>query len=192
MEECNMNQEIKRFEEYIRFTDSTAIYSKEHALDYTTMGLTGEMAEFVDHISHYGASDRSQNAKKEAGDIYWYFARLLKHIGLEYTIFADSYQKRLYNVRLGGNISSSSPSEFMVQCGKLCNKMKKIIRDDNGFVRSSKREVIADFLINLMVDFTVHLESVLDISFTEVLDLNQNKLTDRKSRGVIGGSGDNR
>jgi NTP pyrophosphatase (non-canonical NTP hydrolase) len=77
------------------------------------------------------------------------------------------------------------------EAGEVAEKVKKIIRDKSGKVTDAdKQELgkeIGDVLWYLAV-FAHH----LGIEFNDIAADNLKKLADRKSRGVLGGAGDNR
>jgi len=77
------------------------------------------------------------------------------------------------------------------EVGEIANKVKKIIRDNDGVLTEEKRKDIskegADALWYLSQLFTE-----LNYDFGLAAQENLDKLLDRKNRGVIGGSGDNR
>lgn len=77
------------------------------------------------------------------------------------------------------------------EAGEVCNKVKKIIRDDGGKLTDDKKEQLIDevgdclwYLANLATDLGVTLE--------EVARRNLSKLQSRQERGTLTGSGDNR
>lgn len=77
------------------------------------------------------------------------------------------------------------------EAGEVCNKAKKIIRDDGGKLTDDKKEQLIDeagdclwYLANLATDLGVTLE--------EVARRNLSKLQSRQERGTLTGSGDNR
>lgn len=77
------------------------------------------------------------------------------------------------------------------EAGEIAEKVKKVLRDDNGEWTDDKRAAILDelgdplFYIAALAD---------DFGFTlyQVMENNVSKLTSRKARGVLGGSGDAR
>lgn len=77
------------------------------------------------------------------------------------------------------------------EAGEVANKIKKVIRDEEGVLTDEKAEVIAAELGDV-VWYLARLADELGVSLSSVLAGNVNKLFSRKKRGVIGGSGDNR
>jgi len=105
-------------QEYLEFTRSTAIYPKEHELEYLTLGLCSEV-------------------------------------------------------------------------GEVASKVKKAIRDNNGVVTPSMKK---DLIFELADSgwYLTRLCDHFDITLTELLEINFQKLSSRKERGVLSGSGDHR
>ncbi len=77
------------------------------------------------------------------------------------------------------------------EAGEIANKVKKIIRDNEGEVTEEQKTKLAAELGDIAWYF-VGLCRLLGVKPSSVLAGNINKLFDRKERGVIGGSGDNR
>jgi NTP pyrophosphatase (non-canonical NTP hydrolase) len=75
------------------------------------------------------------------------------------------------------------------EAGEIANKVKKISRDglDPADLKDDIKAELGDVLWYLAAVATE-----FDISLTEVATYNLRKLEDRKVRGVVGGSGDNR
>jgi NTP pyrophosphatase (non-canonical NTP hydrolase) len=77
------------------------------------------------------------------------------------------------------------------EVGEVCNKIKKIYRDDNGHMTDEQREAIGKELGDCLWYFA-QLATDLDVSLDSVAAGNISKLASRKERGVLGGSGDDR
>ncbi len=77
------------------------------------------------------------------------------------------------------------------EVGEIQGKLKKVLRDDKGVVTPERREAL-EAEIGDAFWYLVRLCYELDLLPSEVLRSNLVKLYDRKERGVIGGSGDNR
>jgi len=77
------------------------------------------------------------------------------------------------------------------EAGELANKVKKVLRDDDGVLSPEKRVA----LIKELGDCSWYLSETarqLATTLENVAQLNIDKLFDRKDRGVIKGSGDDR
>jgi NTP pyrophosphatase (non-canonical NTP hydrolase) len=77
------------------------------------------------------------------------------------------------------------------EVGEIQNKIKKIIRDGNGEVTD---EMVKDFKSE-MGDVFWYFEAFIQefgLTLNDVAQANYDKITDRKKRDVLHGSGDNR
>ena len=77
------------------------------------------------------------------------------------------------------------------EVGEVLNKIKKVYRDDGGEMTFEQREGIAKELGDVMW-YLANLASDLNVTLAECASGNLSKLASRKSRGVLGGSGDDR
>lgn len=77
------------------------------------------------------------------------------------------------------------------EAGEVAEKVKKVMRDDAGHFSKTKRHEIAKELGDVLW-YCAALASELDLDLGEIAQLNLDKLSSRKARGKIGGSGDNR
>jgi len=77
------------------------------------------------------------------------------------------------------------------EVGEICNKVKKIIRDDNFIVTDDKRNDIKKEIGDVLW-YVSQLCNELGLNMDEIAFTNLEKLRSRNERGVIGGSGDNR
>jgi len=77
------------------------------------------------------------------------------------------------------------------EAGEIANKYKKVLRDDGGIMTPDKRKALQDELGDVLW-YLAALARDLDISLEDIAKKNIEKLNDRHTRGVIGGSGDNR
>lgn len=88
-----MNQQNKLFDDYIKFTRTTAIYPLEQndtliiEAMYLGLGLSGEAGEVAGKIKKLhrdGWSEEKLEALcKEMGDVTWYLARLCDIFGVD-------------------------------------------------------------------------------------------------------------
>jgi NTP pyrophosphatase (non-canonical NTP hydrolase) len=77
------------------------------------------------------------------------------------------------------------------EAGEVAGKLKKVIRDDNSDISTEKRFEIASELGDVLW-YISQLALELNIPLDVIAHENIAKLADRKARGAIKGSGDNR
>ncbi len=77
------------------------------------------------------------------------------------------------------------------EAGEICNKYKKIIRDKSGEVDVNDLDQLAKELGDVLW-YVAQIASELGTDLETVARVNLMKLGDRKDRGVLGGSGDER
>ena len=77
------------------------------------------------------------------------------------------------------------------ETGEVQGKVKKVIRDAGGEVSDEVKEAIAAELGDVLW-YVARLAAELGYPLSNIAEANIGKLLDRKERGVVGGSGDNR
>lgn len=77
------------------------------------------------------------------------------------------------------------------ETGEVQGKVKKILRDQNGSVTNENVEQLAKELGDVLW-YVAAMASELGLSLAEVAEMNYEKLSGRKERGTIQGSGDDR
>ena len=77
------------------------------------------------------------------------------------------------------------------EAGEVCNKIKKIMRDQGGSPTSEQKHEIAKELGDVLW-YLATLATELDSHLGCIAEDNLKKLADRKKRNMLGGSGDNR
>lgn len=77
------------------------------------------------------------------------------------------------------------------EAGEVARKFAKVVRDNKGIVTAERKLEILKELDDVQW-FIAELCTILGADLEIVMNMNLNKLADRKERGVIGGSGDNR
>lgn len=77
------------------------------------------------------------------------------------------------------------------ESGEVCDKIKKIIRDNNCEVSDDKKREIAKELGDVLW-YIATLANDIDYKLEDIAKMNYDKLHSRQQRGVLGGSGDNR
>jgi len=91
----------------------------------------------------------------------------------------------------GGQLALAYCGLGLGESGEIQGKLKKILRDDQGVVTEEKKKLLLDEMGDL-VYYVSALATELSIPLERVFERNVQKLSDRKARGVIQGSGDNR
>jgi len=77
------------------------------------------------------------------------------------------------------------------EAGEVADKLKKVIRDNNGVLTDTVRDAVAKELGDCMWYLAV-LAYEMDYDLNEIAQINIDKLNSRKERGVLSGYGDNR
>jgi NTP pyrophosphatase (non-canonical NTP hydrolase) len=77
------------------------------------------------------------------------------------------------------------------EAGEVAEKVKKVIRDEDGILTDSSRDAIALELSDV-VWYVAVLAHELDYTLDEIFEMNLNKLSSRSKRGTLKGNGDNR
>ena len=77
------------------------------------------------------------------------------------------------------------------EAGEVAGKFAKAVRDNEGVIDEERRREIMKELGDVLW-FVSECCTVLRVDMDTVAELNIKKLADRKARGVIHGSGDNR
>jgi NTP pyrophosphatase (non-canonical NTP hydrolase) len=77
------------------------------------------------------------------------------------------------------------------EVGEVLNKVKKIMRDHDGKITDEYRDILRKELGDVLW-YIATLAHELGLDLDDVAQLNLEKLTSRKERGVLGGNGDDR
>lgn len=77
------------------------------------------------------------------------------------------------------------------EAGEVAEKIKKLMRDDNGTLTDERRQALKKELGDVLW-YVAALCSELGLDMNAVAELNVAKLRDRHERGAIQGDGDNR
>jgi NTP pyrophosphatase (non-canonical NTP hydrolase) len=166
--------------EYQKRTHETAMFPKEPtlALSYLTLGLCSEIAELFELFLDL-ADPAPETVISELGDICWYVAEIASLHGIELRSNVMFYPAPKYTDSFGDGMARAA--------GRIAGKAKKVIRDgtpmDPTFVHENLGEILR---------LVRHQASSYSLPIEVVLSTNIAKLADRKNRGVIQGSGDNR
>ena len=77
------------------------------------------------------------------------------------------------------------------EAGEVADKLKKVIRDNDGILTDPVRDAVAKELGDVLWYLAV-VAYEMDYDLNEIARMNLDKLKSRKERGVLSGSGDNR
>jgi len=80
---------------------------------------------------------------------------------------------------------------LMGEAGEVADKLKKVIRDNDGVLTDPVRDAVAKELGDVLWYLAV-LANELDYDLNTIAEDNLLKLLSRQERGVLSGSGDNR
>jgi NTP pyrophosphatase (non-canonical NTP hydrolase) len=111
------------------------------------------------------------------------------------------YDETFNNYQRATKITAKYPQESALEylslgiaseAGEVAGKMKKWIRDGDSKMTHEEWVQAMSSEIGDVLWYAARLADELDLSLAEIAEENMMKLLDRKARGVIGGSGDNR
>lgn len=111
----------------------------------------------------------------------------------------DEYQKRTKDTAIYPSGSDWDPIIPILytalglsgEVGECCDKIKKILRDDRGFVTEEKVKILSKELGDVCW-YLSQLCTELGLSMSDVAQQNLDKLAKRKEKGTLQGSGDDR
>ena len=106
----------------------------------------------------------------------------------------DRYQEEAWETAIypdKGNNLYYPALGLVGEAGEVCNKIKKVMRDQDGKATLKQKREIAKELGDVMW-YLATLATELDSHLGCIAESNLKKLEDRQNRGVLKGSGDNR
>jgi len=77
------------------------------------------------------------------------------------------------------------------EAGEVAEKVKKILRDNDGIVDGERRAALTKELGDVLW-YLSQLATELDVSLNDIASQNIRKLASREERGMLSGSGDDR
>ena len=112
--ESNKYKKVSDLDLYQKVALTTAIYPREQAIIYPTLGLTGEAGEVANKVKKIirDGSNKNDNSmvseiKSEIGDCLWYIAVLADDIGCKLSDIANTNLVKLANRKEKGTIHGS-------------------------------------------------------------------------------------
>jgi len=166
--------------EYQQKTHETAVYPQECAKEYLLLGLAGEVGEICNKYKKTIRDSKpidKDDMISELGDAMWYVSELcnLYKIELEYCH---------RSIKLSKNSAFYSLINILNQTALIANLYEQKRDEIQSGDTINRIRFILEYIYSLCYNF--------DIDPDEILTKNIAKLQDRKNRGVIQGSGDNR
>lgn len=100
---------IVQLDTYQERTRETAVYPEENAIEYLALGLNDESGEVAGAFKKYLRGDYDEEELKEriegeAGDVLWYWARLLDELDLEASDVMEKNADKLFDRKERGVI----------------------------------------------------------------------------------------
>ena len=112
--ESNKYKKVSDLDMYQKVAKTTAIYPREQAIIYPTLGLTGEAGEVANKVkkiirdgSDKTSEDMVQALSSEIGDCLWYISVLADDIGCKLSDIANANLIKLANRKEKGTIHGS-------------------------------------------------------------------------------------
>ena len=112
--ETHKYKRISDLDMYQQVAKQTAIYPREQAIIYPTLGLTGEAGEVANKVKKIIRDDGNkineglvQEISAEIGDVLWYIAVLADDIGCKLSDIANANLIKLANRKEKGTIHGS-------------------------------------------------------------------------------------
>lgn len=103
----------------------------------------------------------------------------------------NEYQKEAFKSSFYEGDLSYKALAINGEAGELAEHVKKMLRDDDGILTNIRREALKKELGDILWYMSM-MAKELGISFDDIAVSNLVKIRDRKERGVLRGSGDNR
>ena len=112
--ESNKYKKVSDLDMYQQVAKTTAIYPREQAIIYTTLGLTGEAGEVANKVKKIIRDDGFKNNEimvqeisAEIGDCLWYISVLADDIGCKLSDIANANLEKLANRKEKGTLHGS-------------------------------------------------------------------------------------
>ena len=112
--ETHKYNRISDLDMYQQVAKTTAIYPREQAIIYPTLGLTGEAGEVANKVKKIIRDDGNkineslvQEISAEIGDCLWYISILADDIGCKLSDIANANLEKLANRKEKGTIHGS-------------------------------------------------------------------------------------
>jgi len=109
---------------------------------------------------------------------------------IDFNLYQKQARKTAIYPKLGNNFVYPTLG-LTSEAGEVAEKIKKVLRDKNGFIGKNTRQELKKELGDVLW-YLANLATEINLSLEEIATANLKKLASRKKRGKIHGSGDNR
>jgi len=94
---------------YQEWSKETAIYPKESAIEYLTLGLVSEAGEVAGKVKKRirDGNIKEEEILAELGDVYWYLVRLADEMGVKSSDIIHLNKAKLTKRKAAGTIGGS-------------------------------------------------------------------------------------
>lgn len=172
--------------DYQDFTKTTAVYhgnTEASGLAYVTLGLSDECGELATACE----GKNCDNILDEAGDVYWYAARICDHLDLKFgdVVYSDAYDRQA---------TLTGAWEHALLNAAIIAGRVKIIHDSHLW-NDDQRTKVEGIIFKALSRTLSAVNSIGRFAKAqphEIMQRNTEKLTGRKERGVLQGDGDKR
>lgn len=97
--------------EYQKQTHETAVFPKERALEYTTLGLVGEAGEIANKVKKLirdeDTKEKREAIAKELGDTLWYVSELATALEIDLNTVAANNLSKLWRRKMNNTLRGS-------------------------------------------------------------------------------------
>lgn len=190
------------YNEYQTLAATTAIY--KNPIIYPSLGILNELEELMSKMIDFFSDSKPgflDELLYELGDVFWYVANLSREVGIDLSdLFNDKNPSYLCLLKTVKDLKDGSNNEDILMgisailwmpVGKIQGIAKKILRDGPDYLTEEKKEVIVSSLSGLC-DLLMVICNVFGLNIEKAMEMNIDKLSSRKERGVITGDGDHR
>ena len=112
--ETNKYKKVSDLDMYQQVAKTTAIYPREQAIIYPTLGLTGEAGEVANKVKKIIRDDGNkinkglvQEISAEIGHCLWYIAILADDVGVKLSDIANANLEKLFKRKEKGTLHGS-------------------------------------------------------------------------------------
>lgn len=191
--------------EYSTIIEKTAIFPKDIAGEYISLGIHGEYGEFCDKLKKIYRdkngvfSDEDKLALiKELGDYCWYVTAGINYLGVDVnvieTIILDSgFKNEIVKASKDENLYTLVGITLALSpCNVDLSEVLNMQNPDNDI--RVKKAINGEYIAESAISFGScrEIAKFLGYTFKEVLQMNYEKLMKRRETNTLHGNGDNR